>query len=118
VYAATEIETLMPEIKMGVKSMYTRSSSQRSLGADAESEALGRGRGGRSSKAAAQAPPQREGRMSTRGRVVVPAWQRSDVYEMDIAVSDSDEEDDTAQQIENKNKLNALEFLKRFIACC
>ena len=50
--------------------------------------------------------------MSTRGRVIVPAWQRSDIYEMDNAPL-SDQEDGENSQQGNKSKLNALEFIKR-----
>ena len=109
----------MPEVV--VKASITRAPSQRLLSMDrgADREDRDRERRSTSATAAEAAPPQREGRMATRGKVTVPSWQRSDIYEMRTAApvfsgSDSEGEDSVVDTSEIESKLRALQYLKRY----
>lgn len=108
IYAALEMEALLPELK--TRSSYSRSASQRSL-SDA-GDGGERGRGAKAGGSGGAAPAQREGRMSTRGRVIVPAWQRSDIYEMGNGQTEGGDEDSEGTS-ESEDRLHALEFIKR-----
>lgn len=106
---------MMPEVV--VKPAITRAPSQRLLSVDRGADREDRERERRSSSAE-PAPPQREGRMATRGKATVPSWQRSDLYEMRTASpvfsgSDSDE-DSVVDTSDIDNRLRALQYIKRY----